>query len=256
MNSIFYLLSFSFIGSVAGLIGGVILLFKEKWAKSLATVSVPLAAGVLLTVAFLDVLPEAVEEIGDLSFMIVLFVFVALFMVERFLFFLHHHQQEPDRHSGHKHSEESTVSLVIFGDTIHNFLDGVAIGASFLVNPSLGLVVSISTFLHETPHEVADFGILLAKGWSRRKAFNANFLSALATFPGAILTYYFAEKVELGVGVLLAIAAGFFLYVATTDFLPEAQHTSRGSLGKQALFLIVGVGMIMIIKILFPEIGN
>lgn len=256
MNSIFYLLTFSFIGSVAGLIGGVVLLFKEKWAKNLTSVSVPLAAGVLLAVALLDVLPEAVEKVGNLSFTIVLFVFVALFMVERFAFFLHHHKQESDHHVGHKHSEESTVSLVIFGDTIHNFLDGVAIGASFLVNPSLGLIVSLSTFLHETPHEIADFGILLAKGWSRQKAFNANFASALATFPGAILTYYFAESIEAGIGILLAIAAGFFLYVATTDFLPEAQHSTRGSLGKQALFLIIGVGIVMTVRILFPEIGQ
>jgi len=162
-----------------------------------------------------------------------------------------------ETHAGHSHVQgETVVPLVIIGDTIHNFLDGVVIGASFLVNPSLALIVSFSTFLHETPHEVADFGILLAKGWSRKKAFLTNLLSALATFPGAFLTYLYAEKIEGGVGILLALAAGFFLYVATTDFLPEATHAPRKFIGRQALFLLIGIFMMVIIRVIFPEIGH
>ena len=130
---------------------------------------------------------------------------------------------------------------MIFGDTVHNFLDGVAIAAAFLVNPSLGLVVALSTFLHETPHEIADFGILLSAGWSRQKAFVANLFSALATFPGALLTYFYASRVESAVGVLLAIAAGLFLYVAATDFLPEVRHAPKTKPWRQALLLIMGI---------------
>jgi len=257
MGSLVYLFIFSFIGSVAGLIGGVILLFKKEWAKKLATVSVPLAAGVLLTLSFLDLLPEAVEKYGEGAFTVILSVFVVLFLIERFFFYFHHHLEGVESHSGHTHAQgETVVSLVIFGDTIHNFLDGVVIGASFLVNPSLAMLVAFSTFMHETPHEVADFGILIAKGWSRKKAFVANLLSALATFPGAFLTYFFAERVEDGVGILLALAAGFFMYVATTDFLPEATHAPRKHIGRQALFLIIGIFSIVIIRALFPEIGH
>ena len=257
MQDLTLLFIYSFIGSVAGLIGGVILLFKKDWAKKLTSVSVPLAAGVLLTLSFLDLLPEAVEEYGDGAFSIILAVFVILFLVERFFFYLHHHVEGSETHAGHSHARgETVVSLVIFGDTIHNFLDGVVIGAAFLVNPSLALLVSLSTFLHETPHEVADFGILLAKGWSRKKAFTANFLSALATFPGAFLTYFYAGRTEEGVGILLALAAGFFLYVATTDFLPEATHAPRKFMGRQALFLLIGIFAIVIIRAIFPEIGH
>jgi zinc and cadmium transporter len=256
MNNILLLIVLSTIGSVAGLIGGLILLFREKWAKALASVSVPLAAGVLLTVSLLDLLPEAIEEAGEVSFSVILLVFVILFMIERFLFYFHHHL-EGESHSGHSHNKAETVtSLVIFGDTIHNFLDGVVIGTTFLVNPQLAFLVAFSTFLHETPHEVADFGILLAKGWSRGKAFWANFLSALATFPGAFLTYFFAERIESGTGILLALAAGFFLYVATTDFLPEATHAPRKFLGRQALFLLIGIAIIIGVRAVFPEIGH
>lgn len=257
MTNIVFLLVLSTIGSIAGLVGGVILLVKKEWAKNLASVAVPLAAGVLLALSLLDLLPEAVEEYGEGTFTVILVVFVILFLIERFLFYLHHHVEDSRIHAGHSHAiGETIVPLIIFGDTIHNFLDGVVIGASFLVNPSLAVLVSFSTFLHETPHEVADFGILLAKGWNRSRAFFTNFFSALATFPGALLTYFFAEKIEEGVGILLALAAGFFLYVATTDFLPEATHAPRRYLGRQAIFLIIGILAIVGIKVLFPEIGH
>lgn len=257
MSSVGLLFIYSFIGSIAGLIGGLILLFKKDWAKSLASVSVPLAAGVLLTLSFLDLLPEAVEEYGERAFAVILAVFVILFLIERFFLYFHHHLESVETHSGHSHAQgETIIPLVIFGDTIHNFLDGVVIGAAFLVNPSLALLVSFSTFLHETPHEVADFGILLAKGWNRRNTFLANLLSALATFPGAFLTYFYAERIEEGVGILLALAAGFFLYVATTDFLPEATHAPRKFMGRQALFLLIGIFAIVLIRVAFPEIGH
>jgi zinc and cadmium transporter len=257
MEGIFLLIGYTFIGSIAGLIGGVILLLKEKWAKSLAQVSVPLAAGVLLSVSFLDLLPEAVEGVGQVAFTTVLIVFIVLFLVERFLLYLHHHVESGEKHAGHSHAgNPATTPLIIFGDTIHNFLDGVAIGTSYLVNPNLGLVVALSTFMHETPHEIADFGILLSKGWNKKKVFATNFMSALATFPGALLAYLFASKLEYGVGILMAVAAGFFLYVASTDFLPEATHAPRRYLGEQAIFLLLGVFGIIILRTLIPEIGH
>lgn len=252
MSPLFSLLALSFIGSVAGIIGGVVFLFKKDWAEALASRAIPLAAGVLLAVSLLDLAPEAVDIIGNQTFSIILIVFVVFFLIERFLFYLHHHHYE----DAHGHDVETTVPLVIFGDTIHNFLDGVAIAASFMVNPSLGLIVAASTFLHETPHEIADFGILLSAGWTRKRAFFANFLSALATFPGAILTFYFAEKIEAGIGVLLAVSAGLFLYVATTDFLPEVSHAPRGTSRRQALFLIIGILIIVALGAIVPEMQN
>jgi len=251
MNDILQLGALAFLGSVAGLAGGVILLFKKDWAKSLSVYATPLAAGVLLAIALLDLLPEAVEAIDTKAFSTVLVVFVCLFLVERFLFYLHHHG-DPANHEYYHHG--TSVPLVIFGDTIHNFLDGVAIAVAFLTSPSLGLIVAFSAFLHETPHEIADFGILISKGRGRLAAFNINFLSALATFPGAYLTYFYAQGLESTKGILLAVAAGFFLYVALTDFLPEVQHSSRSSTFRQALFLLAGILGIVVMRTLFPEI--
>lgn len=255
MSDLETLLLLAFIGSVAGLIGGLVLIFKRNWAKGLASVSIPLAAGVLLAVSLLDLLPEAVEEVGESAFMVVLVVFVALFLVEKFIFYLHHHHDVDDHdHGDHKSGHpETAVPMVILGDTIHNFLDGVAIAAAYMVDPTLGWIVAFSTFLHETPHEIADFGILLARGWSRQKAIIVNFLSALATFPGALITYYVAGDIEGAVGILLAVAAGLFLYVAATDFLPEVGHASRKGAVKQTAFLLLGVIIIVAVSMLLPE---
>ena len=249
-REILTLLGLSLLGSVAGLVGGIIFLVKSNWARGLASRAVPFAAGVLLAVSFLDLLPEAVEEYGPGAFVVILFVFVGLFLVERFLFLLHHHNGEDE------HGPKTAVPLVIFGDTIHNFLDGVAIAAAYQIAPSLGLLVALATFLHETPHEIADFAILLSAGWEGKKAFLANFFSALATIPGVFLTYFFAGKIEGGGGFLLALAAGLFLYVASTDFLPQAKHDSERSSFKNVLFLILGILAIVAVRVALPEIGR
>src|SRR3989304_8972101 len=120
MAEVLLLIIYSTLGSLAGLIGGIILLFNKDLAKKLATVSVPLAAGVLLALSFLDLLPEAVEEYGEGAFPVILLVFIVLFLIERFFFYFHHHVE--DSHSGHSHAQgETVIPLVIFGDTIHNF---------------------------------------------------------------------------------------------------------------------------------------
>lgn len=253
MSPIFQLLALSFLGSVAGLIGGVIFLFKKEWARVLSKYATPLAAGVLLALSLLDLLPEAVEAIDTKAFSVILTVFLVLFLIERFLFYLHHHSDSADNDT---HLRQTPTQMVIFGDTIHNFLDGVAIAAAFLVNPSFGLLVATSAFLHETPHEIADFGILMANGWSRLWAFNANLFSSLATFPGALLTYFYAGRVESTRGILLSVAAALFLYVALTDFLPEVKRAPRGSVFRQTLFLVAGILIIVVIKSIFPEMGH
>lgn len=248
MQDFISLLGLSFIGSVAGIIGGVVFLYSKRASTILSEISIPLAAGVLLAISFLDLLPEAVEHLGDFAFQIVLVVFIIAFLVEKYFFSLHHHTE--DEAHGH-----SAVPLVIIGDTIHNFLDGLTIAVAYTVEPSFGLLVTLSTFLHETPHEIADFGILLSAGWSKRNVFWANFLSALATFPGALIGYYLSFENENASGVLLAIAAGLFLYVASTDFLPQLGKSSERSY-KQAVIVIVGVLLIFVITMFVPEFGH
>jgi zinc and cadmium transporter len=236
------------LGSIAGLIGGVIFLINDKWARVLCKYAVPFAAGVLISVSLLHLIPEAVHATGESVYVVVLASFIFAFFFEQFFAHLHHHEDK-------KHTmTKSSVPLVIFGDTIHNFIDGVAIAAAYLVNPMAGLVVAIATFLHEAPHEIADFGILVKSGWPKRKAFTANFLSAMATFPGAFLVIYYSEVIHGGVGVLLAISGGVFLYLGASDFLPEVAEENHGKPAwKELSVFILGVLLMYLLTFLTPE---
>lgn len=236
-------LGLSFIGSIAGLIGGYIFLIKESWARKLTIVAVPFAAGVLISVSIIHILPEAYEQAGKPVFLLLLVSFLASFLFEQYFAFLHHHQEQnlPDM--------ASSVPLVIFGDTIHNFIDGVAIAASFLTNANFGLVVALATFLHETPHEIGDFGLLLAAGWSRKKTVVVNTLSALTTFPGALLVYYWLGDTSVIVGWLLAVSAGIFLYLGASDFLPRLRKDHHHHANLNSIIpLILGVVIIYLLS--------
>ena len=134
---------------------------------------------------------------------------------------------------------EVSIPLVILGDTIHNFIDGVAIAATYLINPGLGVVTTISTFLHEVPHEIGDFGILLKAGWKKSSIILVNVVSASTTLAGAAFVYFFASG-EVIIGTLLAIAAGLFLYLGASDFLPHI-HENGISRKKGVLALLLGV---------------
>lgn len=242
------LLLLAFVGSIAGLIGGAVFLVKKDWAKSLCLYAVPFAAGVLISVSLLHLLPEAVHEIGQRAFPLALFALLGSFLFEEYFAHLHHH----DHH--HRSKLKASIPLVLFGDTIHNFIDGVAIAAAYLANPVFGVIVAFASFLHETPHEIGDFGILISAGWSRRKAFVANLLSALFTFPGALLVYYAMGDTGEKVGALLAISAGIFLYLGASDFLPEVGEEEKGiSTGRKIVVLLLGVGIMFALTFISPE---
>src|SRR3989338_4371127 len=215
------IIALALLGGVLGLVGGLIMLAVKPWSRVLSAYAVPFAAGVLLTVSLLGLLPEAAEIIGEAAFLAVFLGFLASYLFESAFFALHHHE-------GHAHEakQKASVGLIIFGDTIHNFIDGVAIAAAYLINPGLGLITAISTFLHEVPHEIGDFGILLKSGWQKRKIIGVNLISALSTVIGALAVLYLAPSEALE-GYLLAGAAGLFLYLGASDFLPQADENSQ-----------------------------
>lgn len=235
MNDALNVLGLAFFGSVVALIGGVVFLYSRRLSDKLSCYSIPFAAGVLLTVALIGILPEVSEAIGNRAFVIVLFSFFGSYFFEYFLFEFHHHE------SKHVKGKKAQISLVVVGDTIHNFVDGLAIAASYLINPGLGFVTTISTFLHEVPHEIGDFGILLNAGWKKKKVLFVNFVSALATILGAVLMMFFDKLNILNVSdYLLAVAAGMFLYLGASDFLPHI-HEGKVSPAKSAFALFLGV---------------
>ncbi len=242
------LLSQALLGSIIALIGGVVFLYNRKLSAILERYSVPFAAGVLVTVSILGLIPEAEHEIGESAFWIVLISFLSVYLFEHLFFDIHHHGEG----DGHTHDiKSSSIGLVIFGDTIHNFIDGVAIGAGFLINPNLGLITALSTFLHEVPHEIGDFGILLKAGWNKSKILVVNIISASMTILGAFTVYFFSHSEVLN-GSLMAVSAGIFLYLGASDFLPKIETDGKNKF-KSLLPLVLGSLIIMATILLLPH---
>jgi len=246
MSTLGNILLLSFLGSILGLTGGLVFLINNRLARYLSKYAIPFAAGVLITVSITHLIPEAVEGVGDNAYLVVLGGLLFAFFFEQFFARLHHHED------GHKHPK-SSAPLIVFGDTIHNFIDGVAIAASYMVSPTSGVVVAIATFLHETPHEVGDFGILISSGWAKKKTFMVNLYSACATFVGALVTYFWVGEIQGVVGNLLAVSAGVFLYLGATDFLPRVGD-DRGPAAKKKLgVLLLGVVLVLLLGLFLPH---
>lgn len=241
------ILGLTTLGSLAGLLGGAMLLSKRSWGRTLSIHAIPFAAGSMLAVSLLDILPEAIEKSNtELVLSVVLIVIVAAFFFEQFFIHIHHHEE-------HKRTVvRSSLPLLVAGDTIHNFVDGLAIAAAYLVEPSLGILVALATFFHEIPQEMGDFGLMLAGGWSRRRALLANAASALASYLGAIIVVLSLATFEHNLGLVLAVAGGIFLYIGASDLLPEVQETHKDSPWHQAGLLISGVLLIWILSLVVP----
>lgn len=247
MNEIAFLTLQALLGSVIALLGGVIFLFNRRLSNILEKYSVPFAAGVLVTVSLVGLIPEAEHELGEVAHWIVLASFLGVYIFEHLFFGIHHHGDEEEHNM---HIKKSSVGLVIFGDTIHNFIDGVAIGASFMINPSLGLITAFSTFLHEVPHEIGDFGILLKAHWTQSKIMIINIVSSLATVVGAYTVYFFKFN-ESTNGFLMAISAGIFLYLGASDFLPRVDINKNKI--KSILPIVIGSLIILCTILLVPH---
>lgn len=258
MSTLGYILLFTFIGSIGALIGGLILISKEKFALKISHFLASFAAGTLLGTAFLDLLPEAAHhaeeaEHGEVNiFLWTLIGIVLFFFIERFIHWFHHHEEQHD----HEKESKATIPLIIIGDTVHNFLDGVVIAATFLVSIPLGIITTFAVAAHEIPQEIGDFGLLLHKGMKRKKIIYVNILSAAAAFAGALLTYFLGDTIEGSLPIFLAITAGFFIYIAASDLIPEIHYEKRkGFAIIESLLLVLGIIVIMV-SVSFLEHGH
>ncbi|MBI2596550.1 ZIP family metal transporter [Candidatus Daviesbacteria bacterium] len=217
MLILLYILIFSFLGSVVSLIGGILLLVKEKFAIKISHYLTSFAAGTLLGTVFFDLLPEAQEAAnGNKEVDVFLWVLIGIlifFLLERFI---HHHG-----HGKNHEDKKSVIPLIMIGDSLHNFIDGVAMAATFLVSIPLGIVTSLAVAAHEIPQEIGDFGLMLHKGVPRKRVVLLNFYSALAALAGAILTYLSKDLIQGLLPVILALTSGFFIYIAATNLIPE-----------------------------------
>ncbi|MFT4532226.1 MAG: zinc and cadmium transporter [Candidatus Saccharimonadales bacterium] len=245
MSSLIQVIFFSLIGGVFSLIGGFLLLSNKKRARHLAEYATPFAAGALLAAAFVDLLREAAHA-GDIdkALMSALVGILVFFLLERFLRWFHHHHDHEDE------SHDPTASLIIVGDTLHNFIDGIAIAAGFLVSPSTGIVVTLAVAAHEIPQEIGDFGLLLKKGLSRSKVIWANIISALATTVAAIIFFQLGQSSDIPLDIVLGLVAGFFIYIAVSDIIPSIHASEKKNIvGWHSALLIIGAILVSVVTI-------
>ena len=213
------------------------------FARKISHLLASFAAGTLLGTAFLDLLPEAIHRGGgeeDVAAWVMAGILM-FFLMERFIYWFHHH---------HEHAaaaDKPTVPLVMAGDTIHNFIDGVAIAATFMVSIPLGIVTTLAVAAHEIPQEIGDFGIMLGRGLARRKILMFNVLSAFTAILGALITYLAGESIQDYLPSLLALTAGFFIYIAASDLIPEIhEENRRGFAAIETGLLVLGVLVIWV----------
>lgn len=212
------------------------LLFLSDSIKKYLHYLVSFAAATLLSVAFFDLLPESLEHFSELgvdlhtSLLVVLAGVLFFFLMERFIHWHHCDTcagHDHDHNHDHKHHTHKPAGLLILtGDFIHNFIDGVIIAGAFLLDVRAGIVTTISIIAHEIPQEIGDFSVLLHSGYSKMKALWYNFYSALGSVLGGVLGYFAFTLVENVVPYAVAIAAGGFIYIALTHIVP-ALHSHK-----------------------------
>lgn len=228
---------FSIIGSVLSLAGGVLLLTSRRVAERVARPLSAFAAGVLLTTALVDVLPEAIARASASAVLSATLAGFLTFLV----------MEMTIRHLvRHRRSHASPAApLMIVGDTVHNFVDGVVIAGTFLVDVKLGIVTSLAVAAHEVPQEIGDFAVLLQAGMSRRRVLLVNLWSAMATMVGAVSSYAVGESVQRLLPAILGITAGFFLYLTASNLIPEMQRGSDRPPVLELAMLLAGTALVL-----------
>ncbi len=233
--------------SLISLIGIFTLSFKQNFLQKILLFLVSFAVGGLFGDAFIHLLPEAFRRLGinlTTSLLVIGGVFL-FFILEKFLRWRHCHVLDSKEHS------HPVVALNVVGDAAHNFTDGMIIAASYAVSVHLGIATTLAVILHEIPHEIGNFGVLVHCGFSIQKALLYNFLSALTAFLGAIVVILIGPYVQNFSIYLLPVTAGGFLYVAGSDLIPELHHDARPSQSLwQFLFIALGVSMMMLLLLL------
>jgi zinc and cadmium transporter len=229
--------------SLAAVIGSTALLALGARAERAAVWILSFAIGTLLGGAALHLLPEALEARPTGQAMLLFVGGMLLFTIlERAIRWRHTHRvHEPRLHEHHA----VTAEVLLWGDALHNFIDGIILGVAFSSSPALGIVAAMAVFAHEVPQEIGDFAVLLASGMSRKRALILNYVSAFTIVPGAVLAWYWSASFEPAVGWLLPVAAGGFVYIALADLVPSLHHEKGAwaAVGQIAL-MILGVAVI------------
>lgn len=213
------------------------------------------ATGMLLAISLLHLLPEAAESLEaqnaphELLFQLLLAGLLGFFLLQKLALFRHDHHHEEDGHHHHdgfdKESAGKSGWMILVGDGIHNFTDGLLIAAAFLANPQLGWATALTVGLHEIMQELGDFAVLLNAGFSRTRALFYNFLSGVTSIIGGVLGYYVLSDLQYWVPYVLVISASSFIYIAVADLIPQMNLYKSVRQGlMQILLLLLGVAAV------------
>jgi len=240
MNTIWiYALSSVIIVSLISLVGIVTLSIKIDKLGKILIYLISFSAGALIGDAFIHLIPEAVEEGKGFSIAISCYVILGIiisFIIEKFIHFRHCHMPITKEH---KHP---FAWMNLFGDSIHNLIDGLIIGAAYLVSIPVGIATTTAVILHEIPQEIGDFGVLVHGGFSVKKAIFLNFITALTAIIGTIAVLSFGSNFINLSSFLVPFAAGNFIYIASTDLIPELhKETAISKSILQLLWFLLGI---------------
>lgn len=233
--------------SLISLVGIFTLSFKAEAVTKNMYLFISLAVGALLGDAFIHLLPESfgdTDKTLGVSLLVILGIFI-FFVLEKFLHW-HHHGE--DQNEDHIHP---VGKLVLLSDGVHNFIDGIIIGASFLVSIPVGIATTLAVILHEIPQEIGDFAVLLHAGYTKKRALWLNFLSALLSVLGLILSLIIGIASAKFINILIPVAAGGFIYIALTDLIPELHKTKEARYSLlQFLSLVLGVALMVLLLVI------
>jgi zinc and cadmium transporter len=226
---------------------GIMALLLNKDVKKITFLLVSFAVGGLFGDAFIHLLPESFEQIDNKVEIAILILagILIFFVLEKFLRWRHYHLSENEQHI------QPVVTMNLVGDAVHNLIDGMVIGASYLISFPLGLTTTLAIILHEIPQEMGDFGILVHGGLSVKKALVFNLLSASTAVIGTILSLAIGPHVQGYTVSLVPITAGGFIYIAGSDLIPELQHDVKLSKSiLQFAMILLGLGIMAALVLL------
>ena len=240
-----YSLTSVFIVSLMSFVGVLTLSIKTERLKKILLYLVSFSAGALFGDAFIHLLPEIVEKSGfglNISLYLMLGIGIS-FIIEKFIHWRHCHLPNTKDHI------HPFAMMNLFGDSVHNFIDGLIIGASYLANIPIGIATTLAVIFHELPQEIGDFGVLLHGGFSRAKALLFNFITALTAVFGAVVSLLISSYVENITTFLIPFAAGTFIYIAGSDLIPELHKEVK--VEKSFMQLIaIGLGVLFMASLL------
>jgi zinc and cadmium transporter len=245
---------------LATVTGGLIAVLVASWLAYKVFAQylhhmVSLSVGVLLSVALLHLLPEAFETgVADahVLFGLMLASLIGFFVLEKIALLRHSHHHEGDGHHHHKGHDRHEAGrggvLILVGSSLHNLCDGVLVAAAFLTDPLLGVLTAASIIIHEVPHKLGDFVVLLNAGLARRRAFALILFTSLCSAVGGIIGFFVLQQAQGWVPYILVVAASSFLYISVADLIPQ-MHERVSLADAVPQLLLVGVGVALIYSV-------